>query len=213
MPVLYAGTKRILYIHVPKTGGTSVERLLSSMGEVVGVYTDYRRTLLPCTPQHFHADLLRQTFSTTRGDIANFDFVFMTVRDPIQRLSSEYRFQQTHRSRRRALYESVRYRDADAWARSAVKKFRRDPYLYDNHIRPQVDFLLPGTEVFRLEDGLRPISTRLHNLLDVTNGEELPRENSSQIDPKGFSASTRNALREFYAEDYRVFYPHASIDD
>ena len=111
MPILTTGTKRILYIHVPKTGGTSVEDLLRSYGGDLTLYSP-RNAGLPCVAQHFHGEVLRELLGLgnsvgNRADEHGFDFIFMTVRHPISRLLSEYRHQRGSNCARRAFLRST----------------------------------------------------------------------------------------------------------
>ena len=74
--------------------GTTVERVLSQFGPMSlhsngGCFRDlFRGGLLskPVPLQHLHAALLRRVLLP-----AQFDLVFMLVRDPVQRMISEYR--------------------------------------------------------------------------------------------------------------------------
>jgi hypothetical protein len=81
---------RVLYVHVPKTGGTSIEFFFDKNGFAV-TFVDRGGAgsivpMMKCSPQHLHAEQLHAIFHVNR-----FTYSFMTVRNPIDRLVSEYR--------------------------------------------------------------------------------------------------------------------------
>ncbi len=94
-----------------------------------------------------------------------------------------------------------------------MDSYEDDPFVLDNHIRPQVEFSVPGAHVFRQEDGFDVDWVKnLEALLDF----ELPvksvdRFHSSQelVDaPSGaipLSPSLRARLEAFYAADFERF--------
>lgn len=138
MPIFYTDKTAVLYIHVPKTGGSSIEALFLASGyDHYFLHTRHSamtRTLR-CSPQHYHADLLEACF-----DLARFDLIFMTVRHPVARMLSEYKMRMPDGQ------------DPDPWVHKMLDRVRDDPFLLDNHLRPQVAFHVPGAQVFRQED-------------------------------------------------------------
>lgn len=202
MPLLLANGRSVLFVHVPKTAGTSVEHLLRSYGRVVGVRRD-GHDRLPCTPQHFHGELLEHLYGSDRAG-SPFDYVFMTVRDPMRRIVSEYYY-------RREFWAWPRRRlgrpALNTWVRRSLRRAARDPYLFDNHLRPQHEFLSLGAEVFRIEDGLEPVRRRLDAVLGLT-GELGPRLKTSAASGGGgevLSESSRQLVSRFYARDFAEF--------
>lgn len=207
MPVLNVGSKRVLYIHVPRSGGTFVEALLRSYGPLEGVRMGLSFDGLPCSPQHFHAPLLEHVYSVEdRGAQHAFDYVFMTVRDPLARLTSEYRYKA--RGAKVSLRRRLTFpRTFAGWVSRTFAAYRRNPFSFDNHIRPQHQFLTFDAEVFRLEDGLERIATVLDELTGVT-GElpETPLNDTEDSAPRyEVTAALRRKIETFYADDYRLF--------
>ncbi|WP_255207567.1 sulfotransferase family 2 domain-containing protein [Mycolicibacterium sp. PAM1] len=221
MPILDSHAKKVLYIHIPKTGGTSVEHLLRSYGGSLTLYSP-RRAGLPCAPQHFHGEMLNELLGL--NDDAddrehNFDFVFMTVRHPVSRLLSEYRHQRTMHQRRAA--DASKYRrlwaknrpvadmlSFDHWCRYALMRCARDPFFSNNHLRPQVEFSVWDPVVYRLEDGLEPIRQRLDEILGSPGS--LPREpRKLSTDRSGrlsdLRITTRRMIQSEYARDFSTF--------
>lgn len=90
------------------------------------------------------------------------DLVFATVREPLSRLKSEYRYQYGASRIGRLGFST--------WLRVVVACMKIDPRMYENHVRPQSDLVPEGAEIFRLEDGLDAIVDRLDEVL----GEKEP---------------------------------------
>src|SRR5438045_277709 len=86
MPIFRFGDKILLFIHIPKTGGTSVEAMLKAGGGVEAMRHNAQITGLLCTPQHFHAEILSRLVPEGFSD-----FTFTIVRNPFDRLVSEFK--------------------------------------------------------------------------------------------------------------------------
>jgi len=143
MPVFERGTIRVLFVHIPKTGGSSLEQGLRNAGFRQTCWSR-EKTAYGCSPQHLHAEALRQTF-----DMSSFDLMFTVIRDPVDRVVSE--FNMRHPARSGEDYGDEKFRAWFAWCR---KSMGTRPWTLDNHIRPQVDFMVPECRVFRFEEGL-----------------------------------------------------------
>ena len=137
MPLFRIGGKSVLFIHIPKTGGTSVENLLSSQGPMslhslgqkanrVRMGAERQGRGIPL--QHLHAAAL-----TTLLQPQQVDYAFVIVRDPVDRLVSEYRHS-------RALGRPETRLGFSAWLRVSLAAVRLIPGFRNNHFRPQSDF-------------------------------------------------------------------------
>ena len=86
MPVAQINNKLILFIHIPKTGGSSIEKHLKKHSPL-SLYGQMGPPTIPCSSRHFHGALLQDLFADTV-----FDWSFMVVRHPLRRLLSQYRY-------------------------------------------------------------------------------------------------------------------------
>ncbi len=198
MPVFIKGQARVLFIHVPKTGGTAVEFFFEKNGwDISFVDRGGDHSLVPvmhCSPQHLHADVLQQVFR-----LKGFSYMFMTVRNPLDRLVSEYRM----RAHMQATIE-----DIDTWVEAVLGGFQQNPYLIDNHIRPQAEFWVPGCEVFKQEYGFGEawvdhIASRVGGRFDHRQvGVEMRFD---AVARPALSVAAMRRVREFYARDYELF--------
>lgn len=211
MPVFRKDGKNILFIHIPKTGGSSIDTVFRASGYEMhfvdgevgeGTINNLRR----CTPQHMHGAMLHQTFKLHR-----FDVIFMIVRDPIARFRSEYLWRKRERKHIPVDAESVQ-----KWADNSFAKFATDSYTYDNHLRPQADFLVPGVKVYHIEDGMDSILADLNASYGLELQEEAPRirEGTTKAGISSrdvaISPALEGRVKQFYRRDYEQFgYPGA----
>jgi hypothetical protein len=142
---------RVLFVHVPKTGGTSVERLFIEAGFERGLFAT-RDFEGPCSPQHYDAALLRERLA-----LSDFDLVFTVVRHPLDRLLSEYNFRMNVRQRQKQL-PPVEFPE---WLQQVMRRYKHNPYVQDNHLRPQSEFITERCIVLRYEAGLAPAMAKL----------------------------------------------------
>lgn len=137
-------------------------------------------------------------------DLDGFDLTFLISREPIARFRSEYLMRQ----RSEPLTDAS---TVEEWATQSFARWEQDLYAFDNHLRPQSEFLVPGAVVYRLEDGLGSILHDLNERLDAQLSEEPPRAMSS-LKRAGVPSSAVEVspalderLRQIYATDYARF--------
>lgn len=201
MPVFSRDGVHALFIHVPKTGGTYVEDLFRANGFQLSFWKPNRiKPVEAISPQHYHAALLAQIFN-----LSDFKLTFMTVRSPLERLRSEYRMRDPGGSQ-----------SFEDWTVEALDHLDKDRSSADNHLRPQTEFYLPGTHIFKLEDGL---NTRFANILEAHLGTPLAvkqvarrRDNrkwhAEESARLTLSAATLSRVHETYGDDFDRFgYP------
>ena len=202
MPLFVKDDVSILYVHVPKTGGTSIEQFFFANGfrteyfdnRSKSGFNDYRT----CSPQHLHAAPLLMLLRP-----AKIRFIFMTVRHPLTRVLSEYKMQV--RAAKRAIPLSP-------WFDLAMATYMDDPYTTDNHFRPQHEFLIPGCDVFRQEDGYgQAFVARLSERTGLAFAENkignYSADTGQSVDEEGIER-IRPFVTQFYRHDFATFgYP------
>lgn len=142
MPVFAKDDKFILFIHVPKTGGSFVENFFHLNGYAMayldrGLREPRFNQVRRVSPQHMHAAMILQEF-----EMDKFDHIFMAVRHPVKRLLSEYRMR----------LDPENPVDFNDWFDEIFEEYQINPCVSDNHIRPQWEFVVNGARIFRQED-------------------------------------------------------------
>lgn len=200
MPVFVKDDRSVLFVHVPKTGGSAIEDAFADAGWDTHLLdrTSARhpsRRFRRCSPQHLHADLLTQLVRLERIDV-----VLTVVREPLARFRSEFLWR--HRQGPPPDVDTV-----TRWGRRVLDRYAEDPFVRDNHLRPQSQFLLPGALVHRYEDGLQPALDAVAARLDV----ETPTLRARTTEQGRASADIpvgdelRPRLEQFYADDFAAF--------
>jgi hypothetical protein len=204
MPVFRRDGRSFLFVHVPKAGGSALERVFATSGWKTH-YRDPKEAgpsmnkLRRCSPQHMHRAMLETLF---RMEL--FDGVFMTVREPLARFRSEFAMRNTDD------VAAEPYR-VDAWADRSFLQYAADPFVFDNHLRPQAEFYVPGAHVYRLEDGLEAAVRDLNARWDLGLVEEVPRVMDRHRSSGVASSEVRLSddltarLRTVYTEDFSRF--------
>lgn len=145
MPIFLKNDKVVFFIHIPKSAGSAVERIARDLGwaEEFSIRKKSLNDIKYCKSsfQHLHAEVLDLIFK-----FEEMDSVFTIVRDPFSRLKSEYYWQAR---------QGITNLNVKDWICDTFDKYESNNYVYDNHIRPQVEFLPSGSniKVFKLEEG------------------------------------------------------------
>ncbi|MDK9701673.1 MAG: sulfotransferase family protein [Sulfuritalea sp.] len=151
MPFIECNGKRLLFIHIPKTGGTSIEESMKDVADVCFCSRAIPPSL-KVPPEHFTWSDYAALFPA-----GHFDYAFAVIRNPYHRIESEYRM--------RAILSSQGLWGATAgfsvWLANSIHQAGRDKHFLANHFRPQVEFLGSGVRVFRYEDRLDEIINRV----------------------------------------------------
>ena len=193
MPLYRNGRKVILFVHIPKTGGSTVEEVLKAAGAAQALKYHKRLGYSNSTPQHMPWEVTKRWVPREF-----YDFAFTVVREPVARMASEYRW--------RGKISTEPLPAFDDWANRQMTLWKEKPYLLDNHIRPQADFVGPSVRVFKLEDGLdEPIRIGLKRLGLATVEVSIHHARKSEVDELVVSPTTLARIKRFYETDYETF--------
>lgn len=212
MPSLALPDRLIWFAHCPKAGGTSVEQfMVTHWGDAVGHLHwgwdlwwrrgGWRVASPPNSPQHLVWEDARRQFQRPP------DAVFAIVRDPVTRMASEYRWQGRGRRGTRAGKALARL-PFPVWLRLMLAVAERNPHAFDNHLRPQADFVPDTARVFRLEEGLAPVLEWLCETAGhPSDGITFPHALSTGADTRVSPQDARRIAAAF-AVDYDRFGYH-----
>ncbi len=196
MPVYRINGAAVLFIHVPKCGGTSIEQMLVAHPacQAQAMYEIGPDNLLlgvgRCSPQHLHANLLKRLLRLNR-----FALIFTVVRDPLSRMLSEFAMQ-----RGRAPHRTPA--DFGAWYDRAQRQRQRNPFHADNHLRPAHEFVLPEALVYNFSAGMAVIWSDLCRRLEI-DADASPLQHVRPCEgPRLAAAEVADHLQQRIAADY-----------
>lgn len=212
MPSLSLGNRLIWFAHCPKAGGTSVEQfMVARWGNAVGHLHwgwdawwrrgGWRVADPPNSPQHL-------TWADATERLGRMpDVVFAVVRDPAARMASEYRWQRRGR-RGTLLGKLLAHLPFAIWLRVMLATAERHRHAFDNHLRPQADFVPDHAHVFRLEEGLSALTGWLTEMAgEVVSGDPVPHAIPTGMGTE-LAARDLALIGHVFAADYARFgYP------
>jgi hypothetical protein len=147
MPFIDHQGRRSLFVHIPKTGGTSIETWLKGIGPL----RLYRNGI----PQALKVSVQHLTYTDIRLILGDdyFDYGFTIVRNPFRRLESEYSM------RSDLATDGVLGRVAvfPVWVRTQIEMMQKAVFNQDGHFRPQIDYVSNHIAIFRFEEGIDSI--------------------------------------------------------
>lgn len=188
---------KVLFIHIPKTGGTTIEQLFNiKWTEDNLLSTSYQGDV---APQHFNVAQLQKARPNKWVQYYKFTF----VRNPWDRLVSTYHWF----NRGCTTFELfVKY------VYSMLKEHKDDILKVPNyrsmgfdHLVPQHEFVTEGVNVFRFEEFAQGVSSLMAKF-------DLPIERYSHANSTKhahystyYSAETQQMVAELYARDIEQF--------
>ena len=190
MPLFRINDLDLLFIHIPKTGGTSIEKWLSDLGEI-SYYSTVVPSFLKCSPQHFmmsYFKLLNPYLDCP---------AFTIVRNPYERAESEYFF------RVRGQIPKLRPKFS-AWMIKQLQHVSRNPHHLDNHFMPQSYYIEDGVAVHRFEDGFDVIIENISKAYGIDPPEKIPHAHKSVRTKVEWSTELLIKFNAFYAADFEM---------
>ncbi len=194
MPKFKINNEEFIFIHIPKTGGSSIEVWLQEFGEM-SFYSTVVPTFLKCSPQHF-------TYSY-------FEFLepklklpaFAIVRNPYDRAESEY----FYRTKNAKLVSRPNF---SFWLLRHLQHLDRNPHHLDNHFLPQSYFVEGGVKIYQFEDGLPKIIAQIGEDYNVPIPDPLPHRNKSVRSEVKWSTELLVKFNKYYKADFEILgYP------
>jgi len=190
---LYRYNNRIVFfVHIPKSGGTSVERMLKKHGCSEALYVGTKKSPMSIPLQHMHAAVYR---NLVPSDF--YDYGFAIVRNPYGRIASEYKMRMEAKGG-----DSTRF---DQWLNRVLDLVKRKPSAMENHLRPQHEFIVDPIETFRLEDGLATPIDVVFRHLGIVSSEPVPHIRKGRPEPLAASEQSLAEIARRYEDDFRIF--------
>lgn len=211
MPIIKSREVVALYVHVPKSGGSSIAKLLREAGASISFLDrefDRNKSVEEnwsvTSPQHCPGGALDQLF-----DSDFFDFSCAVVRNPVLRLQSAFLFQKYIK---KTIPRSL---SLDQFVCKILSSENLVHSFYDNHFLPQVSFFPTTieTKIFHYENSLEPVKKYLEESLRVKMGSvdsvHMNRSDRLLLDNIDFDLSLSNEsveiIKKLYEKDFSSF--------
>ncbi len=194
MPLFTNNNSRVLFIHIPKTAGTSVELMLCKY-YAISFHSEGFIPALRVTPQHLQISDIKVML-----DSSFWDYSFAIVRNPYSRLESEYFYQMDKRS-----LQFQKYPDFSNWVLNHIDRVKKNRFHLDNHLRPQYEFIDSDVEIFKFEAGIDFIIKELSKKLEFKEPGEIIKTNISNKTEVNWSLNARTQVNNFYKNDFKFF--------
>lgn len=182
--------KEILFIHIPKTGGTSIEKyFLETMGENMFCDNKYRESYLwgQKDGKFFQHLTMEEIFIKYKLlDINKIDFIFTIIREPVSRFKSYSRW----------------YIGKDNILEHLETKGK------DSHIRPQSDYIKnyrTNIKIYKYELGLQNIINDVLKLNNIKPKTKLSHTLNRKKINISFSEEEIKKIKSFYKDDFINF--------
>ena len=198
MPVYTKSGARILFVHIPKTGGSSIEKYLRD-----NKWTESHHTV-PGEWKHATWEKYDRW--------GNFDYKFTVIRDPVERFKSDilhlskdiryemliYRFFGHHRA----------WNITDQKLKQFLNKMTANPTKIDNHIRPQSDFLKKHSDIklFKYPGSIINIPLVLNAMFDTPLGNMPHLKKAKSKNKPVFTKAQEDIIKQYYKKDYKRFF-------
>lgn len=227
MPLLREASTVGYFSHIPKCAGSSIIQSLKDKKTNVfldkffsdGKTEDWRNYLVngidtwippndnPCSIHHWHASIIKEYVK-----IDSLDFSFAMMRDPVDRMCSEYKF------RRRAYATSKNFcdwkkldlgsfehdqitDDFGYWLRQNYQAWILNPYVWDNHFRPQSEFIISGMTLM-MYPNFEKVCDFIQN--NFSYRPNIPWKNKSISIECTVTKDDRQFIEEWYNSDYEI---------
>jgi hypothetical protein len=222
MPYFKLLDTNILFIHIPKTGGSSLEKYFSIKYNIPHNEISLLSSFSPIY-NYLRVSLQHMTLQTliSNKELFGIDLnslkIITIVRNPYNRLVSEL-FYLSNYSQCVSVDDLKTPESINKLIINIFSKYVNDNCIYDNHIRPQYEFLTINNDE-RLYDNLIILKTEEldadmheHGYIDFNLKENC---NNASVDYMSLlNNESINLINNFYREDFEYFgYEMKIIDD
>jgi hypothetical protein len=195
MPLFTKEGLSVLFLHIPKSGGTSVNAAFQNQGfraHYLQDKIDQWHTGRTISPQHYHFDIIRQII-----DISQISFCFALIRDPLSRLVSEFKHQRS---------AGIAKDDNFVEWYDRIKKIKEtNPSCFDNHLRPQVDFVHSSINLYAFPGMLSELQADFMRISNLSLSFPVLNTRSTDKQASLVSLAKQTTAESDYSEDIALY--------
>lgn len=197
MPLYINNEQAVTFLHIPKTGGTTIESWLNETGKYQQVFFSQKKLEdMLVTPQHLGYRTLTELTKTLNRP---FEYKFAVVRNPFDRIVSEFFY--------RIKLGSIQLGDNaeslfSPWVIHNLRKYKNTPDVLDNHLRPQTYFVNDDVEVFKFEDGIQNVLNAVGNSIGIQEEVEVKPKKVGEKKKVRWSPNAIKMVLEIYEQDF-----------
>lgn len=188
----YCDDKKIIFLHIPKTGGTTVKRVLK-----IPMLSSADPSLRP-SPQHLTCELLKEEIGEEKYE-SYYKFTF--IRNPWARLLSSYFWRQTLPKKR----EVLPFGDFIKLVEDTVLNENYYKLEFGDHFIPQTNYIDDNVEVFEfknLSGGLSKVASKLNIAIPLLAEKEVkPHDDYWDY----YNLQSRDIVANIYSEEIEKF--------
>ena len=188
------------FIHIPKCAGTTIEALFEELNfNTFLAPKDYQEIsqCLKLSPTHFDISLIENIFPLDKL------YTFAIVRNPYQRLLSDYNWAVTKTER--LFYQKMSFEEFCIYC---FDGYSRNKNFRDNHVRPQYYFISNNVnKIYKIEDGVDEAIAEVFEDIGVKTNNKivLNKLNASTLPVFEINPTTKELIYDFYKEDFKTF--------
>lgn len=187
--------RKLLFIHIPKTGGSSIEKSLNLHPHQVKDANEY----LSGTGKHLQHLTYGEMLSLNRNDDINNCQKFCIIRNPIDRFHSEFRW------RKKIGHPLTKEMDEYDFALHLLNTKEEGNLHKECHFRFQSDYFhingkaCSTIQVFRLEEGMEKVEKWINETFNLNI--KITHANSTSSHKKTIDTKVDDIVKEIYKED------------
>lgn len=201
------------YVHIPKTAGTTIEQICYKYGYKVGSGYFYKnRSKLLFLQETEYKDIspwhipLKYMSKEVQAD-ANSKIKFAVVRNPYERIISDFKFWHD--------YYEVRKKEKPKSLENIntfVDSFKSDKLIFDCHFTPMSEYIDDNTHILRFETLSSDFKIFVKKFGFIIDGNDIDTTKANNTKNKSinnslliFNPNSISFIKEYYTEDFKKF--------
>lgn len=200
----FENSEKLMFIHIPKTAGTSVETYAKTHNIKWGRHVKYPRPVKKVSAPYWHIPpkYFNRNNSPYKGKI-----LFAIVRNPYERIISEYKYRNEifPKNKKNVNKKNVNKKNLNEFIHNAEIIYDKNNFCFDGHLLPQNEFVDSKTEILKIENLDKEFSNLMkkYNYPDKKLGKSF--KTSTNLSVKDLDRKSINIVNNIYHEDFNNF--------